>query len=221
MLALATLLVAAPTTHAHFESAPYNYGDGACTQAVDPINFGFYGDQAWASKSSYMFGFHLGWGETNVESGKYFFDHGVCEYQHFARASGTFYQTRFHTRGHRLRERDTRNRWETVTGTHFEDITNSEGINPFPCHAVRENNPDGTGGGFNYARDEARRGIPWPPHKDGWSYYVKYGETSSPYSLPYRLFAWGNTAAFRQCDGQYAWSDGWVDWKSMYSGDGI
>lgn len=75
--------------------------------------------------------------------------------------------------------------WTTTGDAHHEDLV----MFP-PCgHAVDESGPEGSG--FDQARDELR------------ARFTVAGHATS-------VVWWGNTQSFRQCDGDYAGSDGWA-----------
>ncbi len=119
-------------------------------------------------------------GWTNQEgSGQYFFDHGNCHYMTTQRASGRF--TRSHIRLHPIHH-DWEHGWTTVGDAHHEDFV-------WYCgHAVDAKGPGGSG--FDQGRNE----LVWRLSAGGHAYYYAW---------------WGNTQNFRQCDGDYAGSDGW------------
>ena len=76
--------------------------------------------------------------------------------------------------------------WVAVAGAHHEDLV----LVPIPCgHAVDSNGPSGSG--FDQGRNELERR------------FATAGHATS------RVW-WGNTQSFKQCDGDYAASDGWT-----------
>jgi hypothetical protein len=77
-------------------------------------------------------------------------------------------------------------RWTTTGDAHHEDLV----FFPVPCgHAVDSNG--GGGSGFDQGRDELETGFAAAGHAT-------------------RRVWWGNTQSFKQCDGDYAASDGWT-----------
>lgn len=203
---------------AHFDSRPYIFGDKNCRNPTSPINFGFYGDRATARNTSGHTGRHTGWGKTILDSTKYFSDHGRCAPLHWARASGnSLASTRVHIRAHRLYHRDSVGRWETVAQVHLEDRTSVGDCAFYGPHVIRRNNRNGSGGGYNIAREllERRYNYASDVHMNADDYLF----VTPPWGLPRRLLYWGNTAPIKQCDGGVARSDGWVEWFSFYSGD--
>ena len=169
---------------AHFDAAsPYTHAGcpAAVAKRVDPINVVFTGWGTWGRAESQIQS-HAGWTATSgsVQS---FVDHGACRPMHTQRASGE--GTRFHVR---LRgQHPDAVLGCTATGdAHHEDLV----VFPAPCgHAVDSNGPDGSG--FDQGRDELERRFVSAGHPSGRAW-------------------WGNTQSFKQCDGDYAASDGWV-----------
>lgn len=221
-LVIAAALWTAPASDAHFDdSSKYMYDNVICTQPLDPITWVSYGDTAYAGTTrDHMIKHVINFGTSNIESEKYFKDHNVCEQEHFSVADGDSASTRYHVRGHRQEERDGKNRWETVTTPHLEDV---DFIGQFPpCHAVRETSGSSPGGyvlGRNrveYFFDLSNADhTDW--HYNGQTWSNQNGGDVGEFGLPQRLFNWGNTQPFRQCDGQYAYSDGAVRWRSFAS----
>ena len=108
---------------------------------------------------------------------------------HTQRASGL--GSRFHVRV-RGQHQDPALGWVAVAGAHHEDLV----LFPIPCgHAVDSNGPGGSG--FDQGRDELEQQL------------VAAGHVSS------RVW-WGNTQSFKQCDGDYAGSDGWTVFISLH-----
>ena len=115
-------------------------------------------------------------------SSQSFTDHG-CSSMHAQRASGL--GARFHVRV-RGQHQDAASGWVAVAGAHHEDLV----LVPIPCgHAVDSNGPSGSG--FDQGRNELER------------HFATAGHATS------RVW-WGNTQSFKQCDGDYAASDGWT-----------
>jgi len=176
-------LVGSPA-RAHFDSVD-RYTHKACPASaanrVDPINVVFTMWGTWGRAESQI-GSHAGWTATSgsVQS---FADHGACLAMHTQRASGN--GSRFHVRL-RGQHVDPTLGWTAAAAAHHEDLV----LLPVPCgHAVDSNGPGGSG--FDQGRDELE------------SRFTIAGHSS------YRLW-WGNTQSFKQCDGDYAASDGWT-----------
>jgi hypothetical protein len=131
---------------------------------------------------------HAGWTDT-LGSNQYFVDHGNCALMHEQRASGTL--TRFHIRV-RGQHFDATLGWTATGDAHHEDFV----VFPIPCgHAVDSDGPSGSG--FDRGRDELEQ---------------RFASAGHP---TYRLW-WGNTQSFKQCDGDYAGSDGWTTFIQLH-----
>jgi len=179
---LLMLLMAAPA-RADFSSSEYTYGDCGGSR-VDPINFVWYGATAWASNSALHTEHHTGWSNTSGSS-QVFFTHGSCRAMNAQRASGTY--SRFHIRLFQTAHLDDKGRYETVGDAHHEDWVLS-----CPGHAVDANGANGSG--FDQGKLEMFSRIYGSHHYYGANVY------------------WGNTISMRQCDGDYAGSNGYVIW---------
>jgi hypothetical protein len=182
-LALVALVCAAPAL-AHFDAAS-RYTHRACPPStstrVDPLNVVFHGWGTWGRAVSQIES-HAGWAVT-IGSGQFFADHGGCYAMHAQRASGN--GSRFHVRV-RGQHPDPALGWTATGDAHHEDLV----AFPLPCgHAVDSNGAGGSG--FDQGRDELRDRFAAAGH--AWS----------------RVW-WGNTQSFKQCDGDYAGSDGWT-----------
>ena len=169
---------------AHFDGAdPYTHAGcpAAFENRVDPVNVVFTGWGTWGRAESQIQS-HARW-TTTSGSGQSFVDHDACRPMHTQRASGE--GTRFHTRL-RGQHQDVVLGWTSMGDAHHEDLV----AFPVPCgHAVDSSGPGGSG--FDQGRDElARR-------------FASAGHSS-------RRVWWGNTQSFKQCDGDYAASDGWA-----------
>jgi hypothetical protein len=120
-------------------------------------------------------------GWTNTSgAAQTFVDHGNCYSQASQRASGTY--SRYHIRLHPIHE-DADLGWTTVGDAHHEDWISYCG------HAVDANGPNGSG------FDQGRRQLRILLENGGHPWYSRW---------------WGNTQNFRQCDGDYAGSDGYT-----------
>jgi len=175
---------------AHFDStSQYTYSGcpGTAQNRVDPINVVFTAWGTWGRAVSQIES-HAGW--TNaIGSNQYFVDHGTCASMHAQRASGTL--TRFHVRV-RGQHYDDELGWTATGDAHHEDFV----LFPLPCgHAV---DSDGSGGsGFDQGRDELED---------------RFATAGHP---TYRVW-WGNTQSVKQCDGDYAASDGWTTFIQLH-----
>ena len=189
MLAVPALVLCA-IAPAHFDgSGTYTYRGcpGAAGDRVDPVNVVFHDWGTWGRTVSQL-ELHAGWRETSG-SAQAFVDHGTCHPLHAQRASGS--GSRFHLRL-RGQHPDGALGWTALAAAHHEDLV----LLPLPCgHAVDSNGP--TGSGFDQGRDELRDRFAAADH--AW----------------YRVW-WGNTQSFKQCDGDYAGSDGWTVFVELH-----
>jgi hypothetical protein len=185
-----SLAAGAATTSAHFDaSARYTHrgcSAGASTRS-DPVNVVFHGWGTWGRAASQVES-HAGWKSTSG-SGQLFLDHGACSVQHVQRASGE--ASRFHVRL-RGQHWDPALGWAAAAAAHHEDLV----LFPLPCgHAVDANGPGGSG--FDQGRDALAAAFAVAGHA-----------TSRAW--------WGNTQSFKQCDGDYAASDGWTVFVGLH-----
>ena len=169
---------------AHFDaSGRYTHRSCHASAAtrVDPINVVFTGWGTWGRAESQIAS-HAGWADGTGTS-QSFVEHGNCSPMHTQRASG--HGTRFHIRVRGQHWDPTRGL--TATGdAHHEDLV----VFPIPCgHAVDSNGAGGSG--FDQGRNELERRFTAAGHAT-------------------RRVWWGNTQSFKQCDGDYAASDGWT-----------
>jgi hypothetical protein len=177
-------LVVAPGSPAHFDSTG-RYTHAACPATTstksDPVNVVFHGWGTWGRAQSQLES-HAGWSSSSG-SLQHFLDHGACAPQHTQRASGE--GSRFHVRV-RGEHWDAELGWTALAAAHHEDLV----LFPFPCgHAVDANGAAGSG--FDQGRDELERRFRGAGHGTARAW-------------------WGNTQSFKQCDGDYAASDGWT-----------
>jgi hypothetical protein len=183
---VAVVLFAGVVTPArgHLDAAePYTHRScpAAASGRVDPVNVVFYGWGTWGRAVSQIEA-HAGWTATSG-SEQSFVDHGGCHPMHGQRASGD--GSRFHIRV-RGQHPDAELGWTATGDAHREDLV----VFPWPCgHAVDSNGPGGSG--FDQGRDEVRDRFAAAGH----AWYVEW---------------WGNTQSFKQCDGDFAGSDGWT-----------
>jgi hypothetical protein len=180
----AALLLAGPSALAHFDTVD-RYTHKACPASTanrtDPINVVFTRWGTW-SRAVSQIASHLGW-RTTTGTTQSFVDHGGCHAMHAQRASGN--GSRFHVRL-RGQHWDPSLGWTTTGDAHHEDLV----VFPLPCgHAVDSNGSGGSG--FDQGRNEVERRFAAAGHAT-------------------RRVWWGNTQSFKQCDGDYAASDGWT-----------
>jgi hypothetical protein len=184
LLVAGVALVLATGAPAHFDRAePYTHAGcpATATTRSDPVNVVFHGWGTWGRAESQVEA-HTGW-TSRSGSTQWFAEHGTCSAPHAQRASGE--GSRYHVRI-RGEHWDADLGWAALAGVHHEDFV----LFPFPCgHAVDSNGA--TGSGFDQGRDELER---------------RFREAGHATSLVW----WGNTQSFRQCDGDYAASDGWT-----------
>jgi hypothetical protein len=185
-----TALVLAPPAAAHFDAgAGYTHDECPATvrNRIDPVNVVFYGWATWGRAVSQIES-HAAWTATSG-SGQSFVDHDACHPMHAQRASGS--GSRFHLRL-RGQHPDALLGWTTTADAHHEDFV----AFPIPCgHAVDSNGAGGSG--FDQGRDAVRDRFAAAGHS--W----------------YRVW-WGNTQSFKQCDGDYAASDGWTVFVQLH-----
>jgi hypothetical protein len=186
---LSPLLVGTPAL-AHFDAAD-RYTHAGCPATagnrVDPINVVFTGWGTWGRAASQI-ETHAGWFDTSGST-QSFGDHAGCYSMHAQRASGD--GSRFHVRV-RGQHADPALGWTATGDAHHEDLV----LYPLPCgHAVDSNGAGGSG--FDQGRAELER-----------SFVVAGHEAERAW--------WGNTQSFRQCDGDYAASDGWTTFVRLH-----
>jgi hypothetical protein len=169
---------------AHFDAGdPYTHSDCPATASnrVDPVNVVFTGWGTWG-RAAGQIEFHAGWGATSGST-QYFADHGSCHSQHTQRASGEGSRLHLRIRG---QHPDPAFGWTATGDAHHEDLV----FFPVPCgHAVDSNGAGGSG--FDMGRAELE---------------LRFAEAGHAVERAW----WGNTQSFRQCDGDYAASDGWT-----------
>jgi hypothetical protein len=189
-LAVFAAAYVAPPAGAHFDASDrYTHRDcpAAPANRVDPVNVVFYGWGTWGRAAAQIES-HAGWTSTSGTE-QSFVDHVTCHVMHAQRASPG--GSRFHVRV-RGQHPDAALGWTAAAGAHHEDLV----YFPVPCgHAVDSNGPGGSG--FDQGRDELRDRFAAAGH--AW----------------YRVW-WGNTQSFKQCDGDYAASDGWTVFVELH-----
>jgi hypothetical protein len=185
---VAFLAALALAAPAHADFSSSHYTYSSCGGgAVDPVNIVFYGSTAYASNAAAHMEHHSGWSNTSGSS-QVFYTHGYCRGMSTQRASGTY--SRYHLRFFQTYHRDAKGRYETVADAHHEDWI-------WYCgHAVDSNGPGGSG--FDQGRWRVYDLLVTRHH---WGGYQN----------------WGNTRSFRQCDGDYAGSAGYVGWWGVGS----
>lgn len=192
LLVMASGAVAVAPGGAHLDAAD-RYLHAACpglpSNRVDPVNVVFHSWGTWGRAVSQLES-HAGWTDASGSS-LAFVDHGACSPLHAQRASGR--GSRFHVRL-RGQHQDVALGWVAVAGAHHEDLV----VWPVPCgHAVDANGSAGSG--FDQGRDELLR------------VFAAGGHQVS-------LAWWGNTQSFKQCDGDWASSDGWTAFVRLHQG---
>jgi hypothetical protein len=182
LLTLATLALAfAASASAHFDSGLYTHNSCPGTTSNQVDPINIvYYDWGTWDRSASQTQSHTGWSDTGG-SNQTFVDHGNCYNMVTQRASGSTSSTRNHIRFHGIHYDDFLH-WTTVGDAHHEDFT-------WCGHAVDANGPSGSG--FDQGRNTLRQ------------YFVNAGHTWYP-------AWWGNSNNMRQCDGDYASSDGYT-----------
>lgn len=186
----ASVLVLSGVAHAHFDAGD-RYTHAGCPaladNRVDPVNVVFHGWGTWGRAVSQIES-HAGWRAT-TGSAQHFLDHATCRSLHAQRSSGQ--ASRFHVRL-RGQHPDATLGWTATGDAHHEDLV----LLPLPCgHAVDATGPGGSG--FDQGREELR------------ARFEAAGHAAS------RAW-WGNTQSFKQCDGDYAGSDGWTVYVELH-----
>lgn len=188
---LAALLVPSALL-AHFDSGLYSHRSSDCESRSDPITIVFY-KYGGADRANNHVRFHTGWG-GGTGGGQHFASHGNCSPGTRHAESGTL--TRFHIRMRATYHGDAT--WGTTTTAtpHHEDwvITCNYG---FGGHAVDKGgvSQETQWSGF----DQGRKRI----------FEALYGKNGHTFAGSVN---WGNTREFKQCDGDYAGSNGTVFW---------
>jgi hypothetical protein len=199
--ALAWALLGGSAGRAHFQT--YEYTLRGCPAAyerqVDPINIVYTG-YADAARTVNHIGHHTSWdrGGGGTQS---FSSHGVCGEMYAQKATGcgvfnlgTIACDRFHIRVKKTYHSDGTLGATTRGDAHHEDWVDSVWTDCWPGnHAVDSNGSNGSG--FDQGRRQMRMAF-----RDGYDagnhwWFSRY---------------WGNTRNFKQCDGDYAGSDGYT-----------
>jgi uncharacterized protein YfaP (DUF2135 family) len=190
LVTLACALSWVAGAQAHFDATD-RYTHRACPAAAptrsDPVNVVFHAWGTWGRAQSQVES-HAGW-RTSSGTDQFFVDHGGCSVQHAQRASGE--GSRFHIRL-RGQHWDPALGWAAAGAVHHEDLV----LFPIPCgHAVDANGSRGSG--FDQGRNELE------------ARFAAAGHATS------RVW-WGNTQSFKQCDGDFAASDGWTTYVRLH-----
>jgi hypothetical protein len=187
-------LAGATSASAHFNSGQYTHNGcpGLDTNRVDPLNIVFYNWGTWGRVTDSL-QWHMGWTNDGGTT-QYFVDHSSCYQMITQRASGSVTSSRFHVRLHPIHF-DNVLGWTTVGDAHHEDIvTGFSGCWP-AGHAVDSNGSQGSG--FDQGRQQIRVAL----QNGGHSWYSNF---------------WGNTQNFKQCDSDWARSDGYTVFVNMH-----
>jgi hypothetical protein len=186
-------LVTASSATAHFQTREYAFGKG-CDTVKDPITILFFGTEANSANAAGTTAYLSGWNNYGGST-QYFSSHGVCTQMDTQLANDKVDQSRFHIRFNQTYHRyGPQNRYATVGTPHHEDFVVFGGCGFPGNHAVdkgTKKNPTKDGSGF----DQGRR---------------KITNIFRPL-FPVHGIYWGNTRAIKQCDGDYAGSNGHVE----------
>jgi len=173
------------------ESGFYSFGSSGCpkTDHIDPVGVVFQGTHASAKISSEQVALHAGWDEQTSTSTQWLWvltgneKYGCRETNYQPVSDGDIPpSSRYHVRLWYVPQEDGTTR-RTVGTPHHEDW-----VWTCPGHAVDANGSNGSG------FDQGRHALKNAFVDGGHSVQSEY---------------WGNTANFKQCDGDYAGSDGW------------
>jgi hypothetical protein len=181
-----------------FHQGAYTFTSSTCSGPtwIDPINLIFHGpDARWESiRYHAKIPDHGPWAVSPTGGTQYFLDHGQCEPMDTASGSASDFAPvdRWHMRYNEGLGHDPEVGLYTVAAAHHEDFVLLRKLPPW-CHAV-DGNESEPPGGFNMGRNELLEN--WVLASD--THY----HTDTEY--------WGNIQRFQKCDGEYAWSDGWV-----------
>lgn len=193
-LAMLALVCSVSPALAHFDSGQYTHEDCPADNfdRVDPINF-IFRDWGTIGRAVNTLEYHVDW-DDEEGTNQTFVDHGNCYNMAEQRSNAVVLSSRSHIRLHPIHS-DATLGWTTVGDAHFED-TQLCGIEP--SHAVREDGPDGSG--YDNARNDLWYEIDILVGHSAWFGW------------------WGNTQSMRQCDGEYASSDGFIVWATVHQG---
>ncbi|MBI2765795.1 MAG: hypothetical protein HYX53_07775 [Chloroflexi bacterium] len=190
------------TFGSHVELYTYDGISGSsCTGGrVDPISVLFYSNASTSNVNTHA-GHHGGWTWSDG-SNQYFYDH-LCAPLDSQRASNYSFlgTSRYHMRYHWNVDNPNFGTYSIAT-PHYETIKLCGGI---PKHAV---SPTGGGDPGGFVKGKWDIGYNW----HNWN--GAYGGSPGPHRFD-QSAVWSNTQAMQQCDGTYAWNDGWVDYVEI------
>ena len=178
-------LVAAGDAAAHWLSYPYSLRScpASYRDQSDPVTVLFVGE-GWALRSLNHIEFHTGWDNESGPSQR-FQSHGECGDMHGQRGSGGLFSSRWHVRVRRTAHADATYGTTSLATPHHEDFV-------WYCgHAVDKNGAEGSG--FDQGRRRLARLM---------AESIFHDESGLRY--------WGNDRDFKQCDGDWAGSNGYV-----------
>ena len=195
-----TALVCATAANAHFQTYPYTLKScpASYDAHVDPVNFVFTrsGDGPTMVNAIKA---HTSLDDSTRGTVQSFSSHGVCGEMYASQATGcwngTTLCTRFHIRVKKTYEGDPYLGVTGVGDAHHEDWVQTCNYGA-GGHAVDANGSNGSG--FDQGRRALRIAFENAGH--GWS--SKF---------------WDNKRNFKQCDGDYAGSDGYTVYVSLHS----
>jgi hypothetical protein len=189
LLAVGALVASTRAGQAHFQTYEYTLKDcpASYDDQVDPVNIVFW-DKADNGTTKKNIQYHPIW-YVGGGSTQYFSSHGVCGEMYDQEATNCAFCTRFHIRYKKTYESDAQLGVTSRGDAHHEDwvVTCHYGLGG---HAVDKNGDNGSG--FDQGRKKMRLGFD--------------GEPGHPWASHW----WGNTRNFKQCDGDYAGSDGYT-----------
>jgi hypothetical protein len=187
-VAIATVAGFGARADAHFQT--YEYTSKGCPLSdysdVDPVNMVFW-NKADNGTTQGNIEYHTGWGNHSGGT-QYFSSHDVCGAMYAQIANGGVSESRFHIRIKKTYHGDDTLGTTSRGDAHHEDFVLCNDLKP--GHAVDSNGDQGSG--FDQGRKRIRAYFDGDP---GHPWYSKY---------------WGNTRNFKQCDGDYAGSDGYT-----------
>jgi len=196
LAAAGVALVGFPSAgRAHFQTYPYSLSGCPATGGnwVDPVTVVFYG-YGTADRSLNHVRNHLGWNDESGTS-QSFSSHNACGVMYGQKASGCFLCDRYHIRVRKTHDGDAVYGTTSVGAPHHEDFVWT--CLP-PSHAVDKG---GAGTGLASGFDQGRQAV--------------YQAFAGPHGGFFQY--WGNTAKKKQCDGDYAGSNGNVFWTPVPS----
>jgi hypothetical protein len=170
----------------------YNYTNSTCGNAVDPISVFFYG--AADTNNMHTHAHHHGGWTDHSGTGQYFFEH-FCGTMNGQDASAV--GTRYHMRYFWNYDPGIWQYYSVATPHHEDLLFQSPGCG----HAVDSNNNEPPGG---FVMGKWDIGFNWHNWNNGGGQHWFGG-------------SWwgGNTGGFVQCDGEWAWNDGYIDFVQI------